>query len=420
MNTSLFSTTPAFADTAGAGVAAFPTRSRVDAVAVSHHPSRAIDASALRLALFTDTWTPQVNGVSRTLERLRDAVQARGGEVHVFTGHDPRARPADGVSRSASVPFWAYPQLQLAWPDRGVVARTLRAFQPTLVHVATEFGVGLAGRGVARTLGLPMVTSYHTSFASYAQYYRLGLLARPGWRYLQWFHRAGVRTYCPTRAIVREVETQGFANCAVWSRGVDGERFSPSQRDPALREAMGFSDDTLVVAYVGRLAAEKGLGTALAAMQIASRARPGRVAFMVVGDGPFEAQMRAHTPEPRWLPGALHGASLSAAYASADVFLFPSATDTFGNVLLEAMASGLPVIGADVGPTRELVGESRGWLVPRDDPQALAAAIIGCVDDPAARRERAEHARTFAEASTWDRVWNDLISDYLAMHRPLR
>ncbi len=411
---------PAFAESAEAGVGTLQPRVAGTASGAGRRSSASVDASSLRLALFSDTWAPQVNGVSRTLERLRDAVVARGGTVHVFTGNDPRAESTIGVSRSPSVPFWAYPQLQLAWPNRGVVQRTLRAFQPTLVHVATEFGVGLAGRSAARSLRLPMVTSYHTSFASYAQYYRLGMLARPGWRYLRWFHRAGARTYCPTRAIVREVEAQGFTDCAVWSRGVDVQRFSPQHRDASVRDTMGADDDMLVVGYVGRLAAEKGLGTALAAMQIAARARPGRVAFMVVGDGPFEAEMQAHTPSPRWLPGALHGASLSAAYASADVFLFPSTTDTFGNVLLEAMASGLPVIGADVGPTRELVGDTRGWLVKRDNAEALAAAIIACVDDPTSRRERAERARAFAESSTWDRVWDGLIADYLAVHRPVR
>lgn len=419
MLTSSASSTPTFAENAEVGADAFrPSTAAAASVAVNG-ASGLVDASALRLAVFCDTWTPQVNGVSRTLERLRDAVTSRGGEVHVFTGNDPRARSAAGVSRSASVPFWAYPQLQLAWPDRGRVARTLHAFQPTLIHVATEFGVGLAGRSVARATGIPMVTSYHTSFASYAEYYQLGFLTRPGWRYLRWFHRAGMRTYCPTRAIVREVESQGFANCAVWSRGVDVQRFSPRHRDGALRETLGVRDDVLVVGYVGRLAAEKGLGTALSAMAIAAEARPGRVAFMVVGDGPYEAEMRARTPAPCWLPGALHGGSLSTAYASADVFLFPSTTDTFGNVLLEAMASGLPVIGADVGPTRELVGGTRGWLVPPDNAEALAAAIISCVDDPAARQQRADRAREFAEFSTWDRVWDGLISDYLTLHRPV-
>jgi glycosyltransferase involved in cell wall biosynthesis len=374
------------------------------------------DARDLRLALFTDTWAPHVNGVSRTLERLRAAVDSRGGTTHVFTVDDP-ALAADGpstegVTRARSVPFWAYPQLQLAWPSGRDVARELLAFRPTLVHVATEFGVGLAGRRVARSLGIPLVTSYHTSFAAYAQYYRLGLLARPGWQYLRWFHGAAARTYCPTEAIKAEIEAQGFRRVSVWSRGVDATRFSPRYRSPALRQQMGVDDDTLVVAYVGRLAPEKGLGAALTALQSVARARPGKVAFMFVGDGPFEGEVHRGTPEPRWLPGKLLGDDLSRAYASADVFLFPSTTDTFGNVLLEAMASGLPVIGADVGPTREVLGETRGLLVLPDNAEALAAAIIRCVDDRAMLRRLAGAARAFAESCTWDRIWSRLFADY--------
>lgn len=373
------------------------------------------DARGLRLALFTDTWTPQVNGVSRTLERLRAAVEARGGTTQVFTVDDPALAdvPAtEGVTRARSVPFWAYPQLQLAWPSGRDVARELTAFQPTLVHVATEFGVGLAGRRVARALGVPLVTSYHTSFAAYAQYYRLGLLARPGWQYLRWFHGAAARTYCPTEAIKTEIEAQGFRRVSVWSRGVDATRFHPSFRSSALRAQMGADDDTLVVAYVGRLAPEKGLDAALTALQEVARARPDKVAFMFVGDGPYEEEVHRRTPEPRWLPGKLLGDDLSRAYASADVFLFPSTTDTFGNVLLEAMASGLPVIGADVGPTRELLGETRGLLTPPDNAEGLAAAIIRCVDDRKMLRQFGGAARAFAESCTWDRIWSRLFADY--------
>ncbi len=378
---------------------------------------RSLHTEGLRLALFTDTWVPQVNGVSRTLERLRSAIEARGGAVHVFTVDDPDATPAPHVTRARSVPFWAYPQLQLAWPNGRDVQRELAAFAPTLVHVATEFGVGLAGRRAARALGVPLVTSYHTSFTAYAQYYRLGLLARPGWQYLRWFHSAGLRTFCPTQAIVREVQAQGFRSCRVWSRGVDVQRFSPAHRSAGLRSAMGASDDTIVIGYVGRLAAEKGLSTALHAIQLVSEARPGKVTFMLVGDGPYEAQVRARTPLPRWLPGKLSGDALSAAYASADVFVFPSTTDTFGNVLLEAMASGLPIAAADVGPTRELVGQDRGLLVSPDNARALADALITYVDNRALLKSHGAKARAFAESCTWDRVWDTLLAEYLGLHR---
>ncbi|MEQ1689728.1 MAG: glycosyltransferase family 1 protein [Gemmatimonas sp.] len=375
------------------------------------------DASSLRLALFTDTYAPQVNGVARTLERLVSAVESRGGTVRVFTVVDPEAIAAPHVRRFPSVPFWAYDQVRLAWPSRRTVRDDLEAFAPTLIHAATEFGLGLAGRSAARAMGVPFVSSYHTSFTAYAKHYRLGALASPGWSYLRWFHNGGVRTYCPTQSIITEVASEGFRNTMVWSRGVDRARFSPRFRSTALRAQLRADDDTLLVAYVGRLAAEKGLEIGLEAMRLVERARPGRVRFMAVGDGPLSASVHRLAPAESWLPGKLLGDALSEAYASADVFLFPSVTDTFGNVLLEAMASGLPVVAADVGPTREQVLPDRGWLVSPGDPQAFAAALIALVDDRAGLHAARSSALAFAATKTWDAVWEALIGDYLTHQR---
>jgi glycosyltransferase involved in cell wall biosynthesis len=390
---------------------------RADAYDAYLNESRPLDASSLRLALFTDTYSPQVNGVARTLERLRDAVEARGGVVRVFTISDPESAVESHVERFSSVPFWAYRQLRLAWPSTNVVRQQLHRFRPTVVHVATPFGIGLAGRRLAREFDVPLVTSYHTSFAAYASYYGVGAAAGWLWRFLRWFHNAGLRTYCPTRAIVDEVAAHGFLNTAVWSRGVDTTRFSPAYRSSSLRASMGADDSTLVVTYVGRLAAEKGLAVAVNAVRIAASLRPGKVVFACVGDGPYEAEVQRSAPEGTWLPGKMLGQKLSEAYASGDVFMFPSATDTFGNVLLEAMASGLPVVGADVGPTRELVGADRGWLVPAGDAEAFAQVLVNLVDNPAARIRARDQAIAFAQASTWDRVWDGLVGDYLLLQR---
>ena len=378
----------------------------------------------LRLALFTDTYPPQVNGVARTLEHLRSAILERGGEVRVFTVDDPDVAERDAVSeaeqgicRFPAVGFWAYDGLRLAWPSRRAVRADVMAFKPTLVHSATEFGVGIAGRIVAKSLGIPFVSSYHTSFTEYAGYYRLGLLAQPGWRYLRWFHNGGLRTYCPTRAVARQIEAEGFVNTKVWSRGVDTTRFNPALRSAELRSRIGAGNDDVVVAYVGRLAAEKGIDIAIEAVQQAGKQRPGRVHFMCVGDGPFEQEVRRRAPPNSWIPGRLTGEKLGEAYASADLFVFPSTTDTFGNVLLEAMASGLAVVGADVGPTRELVGDDRGWLAPPSDARAFANAIVHAVDNREQLREVQHRALSFAQLCTWEQVWDSLIGDYLTLHR---
>lgn len=381
------------------------------------HTAPFIDASPLRLALFSDTYSPQVNGVARTLEKLVAAVEERGGVVRVYAVDEDAAECSDQVRRFAGRPFWGYRELKVAWPSFASVLRDVRSFAPTLVHAATEFGIGLAGRRAARALRAPFVTSYHTNFATYATHYHLGLLQYPGWSYLRWFHSAAQRTYCPTHAIESDVQGRGFSNTAVWSRGVDTQQFAPRFRSLTIREQLDANDDTVVVAYVGRLAAEKGLDVGVEAMRRVHAARPGRVKFMAVGDGPLAPYLAQHAPPGSWLPGTLGGEALSRAYASADVFLFPSVTDTFGNVMLEAMASGLPVIGANVGPTREQLLPDRGWVMTSQDPQRYADALIALVDDRGALLTRRAAALAFAASKTWGAVWDLLIRDYLLLHR---
>jgi len=375
------------------------------------------DASSIRLALFSDTFAPQVNGVARTLDRLVSAVETRGGAVQVITVADPGASELLHVQRVSSRPFWAYPELRLAWPSRRDIAPVMDAFQPTLVHAATEFGVGMAGRRWALHSGIPLVTSYHTNFTAYASHYNLGFLAQPGWSFLRWFHNGARRTYCPTRAILQDLSARGFRQPQVWPRGVDTARFAPQFRSTALRASLGASDDTLVVTYVGRLASEKGVQVALDALRQASAARPGAIRFHVVGDGPYEGRLRERAPDGTRFAGRLEGQALSEAYASGDLFIFPSTTDTFGNVLLEAMASGLPILGADVGPTREVVGPEAGWFVEPGNGPAFAAEIVRLVDDRTRLAVAAFAARERATAQSWDAIWDALVADYLTVQR---
>jgi phosphatidylinositol alpha 1,6-mannosyltransferase len=377
------------------------------------------ESQAIRLALFTDTYPPQINGVSRTLDRLANAVCDRGGDARVYTTTDPQAADFDAmVWRRPSIPFWAYPQLRIAAPVRGAAYRDLRAWRPTLVHAATPFGMGLAGRACARTLDVPMVTSYHTSFSEYAKFYRLGALSALGWSFFRWFHNSGARTYVPTHAVRTELEGYGFQRLAIWGRGIETHRFSPRFRSAVWRERLGADDRTVVAAYVGRLAAEKGLDVALGAMHrlqafAATDAAP-RIVFGLAGDGPYAEYCRRTAPPPPSVHfvGRLTDGDLQDFYASADLFVFPSTTDTFGNVLLEAMASGLPVIGADVGPTRELLAAGGGVTFPPGDADSLASTIHRLAADPALRRSLADRGQAFAASCSWDRIFDELVTDY--------
>lgn len=364
-----------------------------------------------RLAIFTDTWIPQVNGVSRTLARLVHECERRGIETLVVTPDDGSAFAA-GVTRWPARPFWAYPQLAMATPSGSRARTALQQFQPTLVHVATPFGVGLSGRHAARTLGIPLVTSFHTHFTAYLRHYALQRLDAISWPFLRWFHNGGARTLVPTSIVARELAGQGFGGLRVWGRGIDAVRFSPAHRSSALRARIGCSDDCLLVGYVGRLAPEKGIDVAMAAMAPLLKAHPDRLRFVLVGDGPSEERLRVAAPPGVTFLGRQEGDALSAWYASMDVFVLPSTTETFGNVVLEAMASGVAVVSHAEGATTEFAHEGTSLPVNVTSASAISEAILRLLQDSDTRRRLALAGREEALRRGWPQVWDQLFTDY--------
>jgi phosphatidylinositol alpha 1,6-mannosyltransferase len=366
----------------------------------------------MRLAIFTDTYPPQVNGVSRTLERLTAAVEARGGEVKVVTVEDPEAADDARLDRWPAIPLWFYPQLRMAAPARIRALDVIERWKPTLVHSATEFGIGLSGLFAAREKGVPFVSSYHTHFEQYIKFYNLEFLDPIAWPFLRWFHNSGLRTFAPSGIVANELTAHGFRGMRVWSRGVDTVRFNPSFRSRELRARLGADDHTVLVAYVGRLAPEKGIGVALEGMRIALARNPGRLAFALAGDGPAEDKCRETAPPGAVFVGRLAGRALSEFYASADLFVFPSITETFGNVVLEAMASGPTVLAPDAGATTELATPETSFQFAAQDPGALASAVERLATDPLLRRRLAAAALAEAGTRTWDAVFDRLVADY--------
>ena len=379
-------------------------------------PEVARDQSAvgLRLAIFSDTYPPQVNGVSRTLERLVGAVEARGGAARVVTVADPDATADSRVERWPSIPFWVYPQLRIAVPAVSRAMQLLDDWRPTLVHGATEFGVGIAGMVAARQARIPFVTSYHTHFSAYLEHYKLTFMDGVTWPFLRWYHNAGLRTFAPSEIVRAELESKGFHGTRVWSRGVDHTRFAPSFRSRELRASLGADDDTVLVVYVGRIAPEKGIDVALEGMRqvMARHAGTRKVAFALAGDGPAEARCRAIAPPGTTFVGKLSGRALSEFYASADVFVFPSITETFGNVVLEAMASRLALVAPDWGATTELATPETALQFPAHDPSALADRVEQLIAYPALRAGIADAGAAVAATRTWDLIFDRLVSDY--------
>jgi phosphatidylinositol alpha 1,6-mannosyltransferase len=377
----------------------------------------------MRIALFTDTYPPQVNGVARTLARLVVHVLDHGHEVAIVTTRGDGQGPTPDAERLAlelrlpGVPVPVYPELLLSrWPNRRE-RQLLEAFDPDVVHCATESVLGWWGRRWALRGRRPLVTSFHTNFPTYAAGYGLGFAEGGAWSLLRRFHAPAFRTLAPSRDTVAELRRRDFhPRLDIWSRGVNGRQFSPEHRSDATRKELAPGAEVIVL-YVGRLAPEKRLPVLLEAFPLVrERAREGArvdVSLVLVGGGPIEAELRKRPVPGIRLAGYRTGLELSQAYASADVFAFPSDTETFGNVVLEAMASGLPVVGVDRGGVRDsiLPGET-GFLTPPGQVEPFAQALLELVGDPMLRARMGTRARAEAEGRTWPRILDGVVDTY--------
>ena len=368
-------------------------------------PDRTGPGLPMRIAYVTETHPPEVNGVALTAARAIAWLRQRGHAVDVIR---PRqAHEAAGQSESewltAGCPLPMYADLRFGVATVAALRRRFEASGTELVHVATPGPLAWQAVRAARAMGLRTSGDFRTNFHQYCRYCHLGFIAPLALRVLRRLHNATDRTFVPTRALERELRAAGFERLAVVGRGVDTAHFSPAHRSIELRRDWGVPDEAPLVLYVGRVAAEKNVALALAAFDAAKAIAP-TAHFVVVGDGPQRAELEQAHPDVRFV-GARHGELLAACYASADLFVFPSLTDTFGNVTLEALASGLPVLAFDVAAAAEhVVDGASGRLVAAGDDAAFTAALCELVADPvrleAMRRDAVEAARR----TTWDDV----------------
>ncbi|HTQ29893.1 MAG TPA: glycosyltransferase family 1 protein [Opitutaceae bacterium] len=366
----------------------------------------------MKLALVTETYPPEVNGVARTLSHLVDGLAARGHEIEVVRPRQDGEAKIPGRERhTGSVTEWLVPglpipfyqALKMGLPVWGALRRRWVAAPPDVVHVATEGPLGLAALRAARRLGLPVTSSFHTNFHHYGRHYGLNRLRDAITTYLRWFHNATALTMVPTDEIRGHLTAHGFVRLAVMARGVDAALFSPGKRNTELRAAWGAGPGDPVFIHVGRLAAEKNLGLAvetfLQMQQIEPRAR-----CLFVGDGPERAALQKAYPQFNFA-GTRRGEELAAHYASADVFVFPSTTETFGNVVTEALASGLVVLAFDYAAARQHIrAGSNGVTVPLGEARAFTAAAGDLLAHRAAWPELRAAARETALGITWERI----------------
>ena len=371
----------------------------------------------MRIGLVSDTYTPQVNGVTTVVCRIVSLLRAHGHEALVVAPQYPgTATPPDPRElRIPSLAFPLYPDIRLSLPPFRQVAELFEAAPPDVVHVHTEGALGLAGRRWAVRQGVPLVTTYHTNFPEYSRHYGVGFLEPMVWRWLRWFHRPASLTFTPGQAVRDDLVRRGLSQAALWGRGVDPHFFHPARRDTSWRRWLAGGDNTLIVLHVGRLAHEKNLGVLIEAWRQAYRVLGQRATFVVAGEGPEARRIESRLPFVRLL-GFLPREDLATLYASADVSVFPSHTETCGLVALEAMASGSTVIAADAGGFRESIQSgTTGLLVPAHEPHRYSDAILALADDAATRFALAAAARDYALSRDVARENAELLDRYAAL-----
>jgi glycosyltransferase involved in cell wall biosynthesis len=357
----------------------------------------------MRIAFVTETWLPSTDGVVTRITSTVRELRAAGHDV-LIVAPGP-ADPEFAGARVQTVPTiafrWVYGGKRWGLPMPRV-GRHLREFQPDVVHVVNPVLLGIAAVVTTRRNGIPLVASYHTNVAKYAAYYHLGFLAPVVWWLLRRLHGRAAINLATSTSTCDELRAQGIDRVQLWPRGVDLGLFAP-------KSALDDDEDRPPVAlYVGRLAAEKGLDL------LSSLALPeAGIRLVMVGDGPARAELAARFPAPTvTFTGLLHGAELAAAYRSADVFVFPSTTETLGLVMVEALASGLPVIAVDSPASREILSEcAAGRLFTVDIADQLPKLVHELRNDNAAG-DLTSLARLEAEKWSWPAATEALVTTY--------
>lgn len=354
----------------------------------------------MKITFVTDTYAPQLNGVANTLRRLVQELRNQGHEVDVIR---PSVLASDEVGMQVpSVALPGYPEVRVGLPIGLILQARWYRNRPDVIYVATETPLGTSAINAARALDIPVASGFHTNFQQYVAHYQMPLLERATMSYLRHVHNRSDCTFAPTPDTIEELKREGFCNLELLPRGVDTQKFTPKKRDPFLRREWGASEGSLVGLFVGRIAAEKNLPLVVRTFSELKRRYPD-FCGVFVGEGPKLEEMKMSHPEFVYA-GPQFGEELGRYYASADLFLFPSMTETFGNVTLEAMASGLAVVAYNyVAARQHITDEENGFTVPFGDDDAFVEKAVRAAQLPNLSEVR-EEARNRARKVRWKKV----------------
>lgn len=367
----------------------------------------------MRIAIFTDTFAPDVNGVARILSHYTNYLEEKGIEFIVFAPNNKSSEPfSTHINRFMSFPFFLYPECRLALPNFFKIKAKLKEFQPDIIHIVTPFNIGMCGLRYAKKYHVPVVGSYHTNFDQYLAYYDLQFLSKFFWKFMRWFYRHLSLTFVPSQDTLDQLRKMGFTRMTIWGSGVDCELFHPDYSKDELRKKYQI-EEPFLLSYVGRLAPEKEVATLMKIARSLPQEVKEKVHWLITGDGPSKEEMEQMAPENMTFTGYLDGKELAHVYAASDLFIFPSVTETFGNVVLEALAAGTPVIAAKAGGVKHIVQHEQTGLLcePRNIEQFIAAITL-LINDHELRKEMTNQAREYALTQTWDIIFDTLLSHY--------
>lgn len=369
----------------------------------------------MRIAIFSDTFAPEINGVARSLKRFTNYLDKKEISYQVFAPEMGSEVPhLPQIYRFRSIPFLLYPQSRIALPSPFKFNKAIREFNPTIIHVATPFNIGLTGKNYGKKNNIPMVASYHTNFDEYLSFYNLELLNKWLWNYMKWFHRPFEKVFVPSESTREKLISERIhSNIEIWSRGVDHNLYSPLKHSSIYSSKYGIKENNIIL-YVGRIAPEKDIELVIKTFNSLPLSVKEDSHLVIAGDGPLYNDLSSqYNSDQITFTGFIQGEELATLYASANIFLFPSSTETFGNVVLESLSSGLPVIGANAGGVKELIQDKKTGILctPRhlDD---FVEAVTYLLDNPNKLKYMGEEARKFALTQSWDEIFDKLLLQY--------
>jgi len=359
----------------------------------------------MKLYIVTETFPPEVNGVAMTLNRIREGLVAAGHQVDVVRPRQGGENGTPGPNQTAipSLPLPGYKGLRFGLPCRGRLEKLWRLDKPDVIYVATEGPLGQSAIKAARQLEIPVTSGFHTNFHQYMEHYKLPGLAKGVEGFLRRTHNRTRRTFAPSRGVIERLDAMGIENTRLLGRGVDTGLFHPDKRDPELRREWGVDEHGMVAIFVSRIAAEKNMPLTLEAFSRIRQRHP-KAACVLVGDGPERARLERAHPEFVFA-GMRQGEDLARHYASGDLFVFPSVTETFGNVVTEAMASGLVPLAYDYAAPHQYIRDGEnGFLAPFDNRSAYLERLDHALDRNGDWGSIRQAARATAENLGWPEI----------------